>query len=158
MPWLLVLLFINLITSSIIAGFENTLLLLPTLSIFMPLILNMAGNSGTQSLGIVIRLFAKNELDEKKSIYKHLLNELLTGIVNGFIIAVMLFMIVIVFNLTRGIPFLDGISFALVIALSKSANSSAPLFISISKTHQTSKSSSFDKTYISDIPSLFKSK
>ncbi len=118
MPWLLVLLFINLITSSIIAGFENTLLLLPTLSIFMPLILNMAGNSGTQSLGIVIRLFAKNELDEKKSIYKHLLNELLTGIVNGFIIAVMLFMIVIVFNLTRGIPFLDGISFALVIALS----------------------------------------
>ncbi|XFA99372.1 magnesium transporter [Candidatus Izemoplasma sp. B36] len=118
MPWLLVLLFINLITSSIIAGFENTLLLLPTLSIFMPLILNMAGNSGTQSLGIVIRLFAKNELDEKKSIYKHLLNELLTGIVNGFIIAVMLFLIVIVFNLTRGIPFLDGISFALVIALS----------------------------------------
>ena len=118
MPWLLVLLFINLITSSIIAGFENTLLLLPTLSIFMPLILNMAGNSGTQSLGIVIRLFAKNELDEKKSIYKHLLNELLTGIVNGFIIAVMLFLIVIVFNLTRGIPFLDGISFAIVIALS----------------------------------------
>lgn len=118
MPWLLVLLFINLITSSIIANFENTLILLPTLSIFMPLILNMAGNSGTQSLGIVIRLFAKNELDERKSIYKHLLNELLTGIVNGFIIAVMLFGIVIIFNLTRGINIFEGMNFALVIALS----------------------------------------
>ena len=118
MPWLLVLLFINLFTSSIISNHEATLLALPTLAIFMPLILNMAGNSGTQSLGIVIRLFAKNELDERKSVWKHLLNELLTGLVNGLIIATLLFLIVILFNLTRGTNFTDGLEFALVIALS----------------------------------------
>jgi len=84
----------------------------------MPLILNMAGNSGTQSLGIVIRLFAKNQLDEKKSILKHLLNEFLTGVVNGLIIAVSLFIIVMVFNLIRGEELVKGIKFALVIALS----------------------------------------
>ena len=118
MPWLIVLLFISLITSSIIASYESALLILPTLSIFMPLILNMAGNSGTQSLGIVIRLFAKNQLDEKKSILKHLLNEFLTGVVNGLIIAVSLFIIVMVFNLIRGEELVKGIKFALVIALS----------------------------------------
>ncbi len=118
LPWLLVLLFINLITSGIISKYENALLLLPTLAIFMPLILNMAGNSGTQSLGIVIRLFAKNQLDERKSILKHLLNELLTGIVNGLIIAVILFLMVLVFNFARGEDFTKGLQFALVIALS----------------------------------------
>ncbi len=118
MPWLVVLLFINLITSSIITSYAAVLILLPTLSIFMPLITNMAGNSGTQSLGIVIRLFAKNQLDEKKSVFKHLLNEVLTGIVNGLIIGVMLFIIVILFNLIRGEDFMDGLKFAAVIAIS----------------------------------------
>ncbi len=118
MPWLLVLLFINLFTSSIIAGYENTLTMYSILAIFMPLILNMAGNSGTQSLGIVIRLFAKNQLDEKKSVFKHLTNEFLTGLVNGLIIAILLFGIVMLFNVIRGVDFTEGLGYAVVIALS----------------------------------------
>lgn len=118
LPWLVILLFINLITSSIIIGFEEELKLLPTLAIFMPLILNMAGNSGTQSLGIIIRLFATNQLEGKKEIFKHLLNELLTGLVNGVVIALGLFLMVIVFNFIKGQDFTTGLSFALVVALS----------------------------------------
>ncbi|MDC7243616.1 MAG: magnesium transporter, partial [Sphaerochaetaceae bacterium] len=118
MPWLIVLLFINLITSGIIAGYEEALIILPTLSIFMPLVLNMAGNTGTQSLGIVIRLFAKNELDNRKSVMKHLLNEFLTGVVNGLIIAAVLFLMVVLFNYIRGTDFNSGPRFALVISLS----------------------------------------
>lgn len=118
MPWLLVLLFLNLITSSIITSYQQILILLPTLSIFMPLITNMAGNSGTQSLGIIIRLFAKNQLEEKRSVFKHLLNEFLTGLVNGLIIASLLFIVVMLFNFARGVAFAEGLKFALVIALS----------------------------------------
>ena len=118
LPWLVILLFINLITSSIIIGFEDELKLLPTLAIFMPLILNMAGNSGTQSLGIIIRLFATNQLESKKEVFKHLLNELLTGLVNGVVIAIGLFLMVIVFNFIKGQDFTTGLSFALVVALS----------------------------------------
>ncbi len=118
MPWLIVLLFLNLFTSSIITSYQQVLILLPTLSIFMPLISNMAGNSGTQSLGIIIRLFAKNQLDDKTSIFKHILNEFLTGVVNGLIIATMMFVVVMLFNLIRGVDFAEGLKFALVIALS----------------------------------------
>lgn len=118
LPWLVILLFINLITSAIITGFEAELIILPTLAVFMPLILNMAGNSGTQSLGIVIRLFATNQLDEKKSIIKHLINEFFTGVVNGIFIAIGLFVLVILFNLIKGQDFATGINFAFVIALS----------------------------------------
>ncbi|MBI9009787.1 MAG: magnesium transporter [Tenericutes bacterium] len=118
LPWLIFLLFISLITSGIISSYENALLILPTLSIFMPLVLNMAGNSGTQSLGIVIRLFAKNELSDKKSIFKHLLNEFLTGVVNGLLIAIAVFIMVMFFNLVRGTNPKEGLRFAIVIALS----------------------------------------
>jgi magnesium transporter len=118
LPWLIIIMFINLITSSIIIGFEEELKLLPTLAVFMPLILNMAGNSGTQSLGIVIRLFATNQLDHKKAIAKHILNEFFTGLVNGLIIAIGLFLMVIIFNLIKGQDFTVGLNFALVVALS----------------------------------------
>ena len=118
MPWLLILLFLNLFTSSIISSYQQILILLPTLAIFMPLISNMAGNSGTQSLGIIIRLFAKNELDKKGSVWKHLLNEFLTGVVNGLIIAVMMFGVVLLFNVIRQTEFQEGLRFALTIAIS----------------------------------------
>lgn len=161
MPWLVVLLFINLFTSGIIASYETALIILPTLSIFMPLILNMAGNSGTQSLGVVIKLFAKNELDDRKSVRKHLFNEFLTGIVNGFIIATLLFVMVLAFNFIRGIPFTDGIGFALVIALSINialivstvAGTIIPLIINVFKLDPAVASGPFITT-INDILSL----
>jgi magnesium transporter len=118
LPWLIILLFINLLTSTIITGYEEQLQLLPTLAVFMPLILNMAGNSGTQSLGIIIRLFATNQLNHKKSILRHLLIEFLTGLVNGFVIAIGLFVMVIIFNLIRGQDIVNGLNFAFVVALS----------------------------------------
>ncbi len=161
MPWLVVLLFISLITSSIISNYENALLILPTLSIFMPLVLNMAGNSGTQSLGIVIKLFAKNELDDKKSILKHLLNEFLTGVVNGFLIAIAVFAMVMVFNLVRGADMQEGLRFAIVIALSINialivstvAGTVIPLIINIFKLDPAVASGPFITT-INDILSL----
>jgi len=161
MPWLVVLLFISLITSSIISNYENALLILPTLSIFMPLVLNMAGNSGTQSLGIVIKLFAKNELDDKTSILKHLLNEFLTGVVNGFIIAIAVFAMVMVFNLVRGADMQEGLRFAIVIALSINialivstvAGTVIPLIINMFKLDPAVASGPFITT-INDILSL----
>ncbi len=161
LPWLIILLFINLITSSIIKGFEAELIILPTLAVFMPLILNMAGNSGTQSLGIIIRLFATNQLDEKKSVFKHLLNEFLTGIVNGLFIGVSLFILVILFNFIKGQDFSTGLNFAFVIALSISialvvatlAGAVVPLLINALKVDPAVASGPFITT-INDILSL----
>ena len=118
MPWLVILLFINLITSSIITGFEDQLQTLTTLAIFMPLILNMAGNSSTQGLGVVIRLFATNQLKEKKMVLRHLFKEIFTGMINGFVIAVGLFSMVLIFGVIRGEVFSQSLQFAFVIGLS----------------------------------------
>lgn len=117
-PWLAILLFLDLISSSIVAGFEHVLTQIPLIALFMPLILNMAGNTGTQSLGVVITLFAVNELDEKKSVVLHLLKEILIGIINGIAIGLLLFGMVLLMQWIRGESISSGISFALVISLS----------------------------------------
>ncbi|MBN2540470.1 MAG: magnesium transporter [Bacilli bacterium] len=161
MPWLLILLVLNLFTSSIITEYQQILILLPTLSIFMPLISNMAGNSGTQSLGIIIRLFAKNQLDEKKSVWKHIFNEFLTGVVNGLIIAILLFGVVLLFNTIKGTDFTEGIRFALVVAVSINvalivstvSGTLIPLLISLLKLDPAVASGPFITT-INDILSL----
>ena len=49
------------------------------------MILGMGGNSGTQSLGVTIRLLSDEELD-KVVILKAILKEGLTGLINGIIL------------------------------------------------------------------------
>lgn len=161
MPWLVILLFVNLITSTIITGYGNVLVLIPTLALFMPIILNLAGNTGTQSLGIIIRLFATNQLDSRKAIRKHLFKELITGIVNGVIIAILLFGLVIGMRMLMGMTFASVLPFAFVIALSISvslivatlAGAVVPLFISLFKIDPAVASGPFITT-INDIISL----
>ena len=55
LPWLILLLFIGLISGSIISGYENTLQKVVALTYFMPMISGMTGNTGTQSLAVVVR-------------------------------------------------------------------------------------------------------
>ncbi len=161
LPWLVVLLFINLITSTIISGFEAELMILPTLAVFMPLILNMAGNSGTQSLGIIIRLFATNQLKQRSSIFKHVLNEFFTGLTNGVMIGIGLFIMVILFNLIKGQDFMVGFNLAFVVAISicialivsTLSGTLVPLFINFIKIDPAVASGPFITT-INDILSL----
>ncbi|MGE0003061.1 MAG: magnesium transporter [Candidatus Izemoplasmatales bacterium] len=161
MPWLVILLFVNLITSSIVSGYEHVLTHIPTLALFMPLILNMAGNSGTQSLGVIIRLFATNQLDSRKSVYKHLAKEFLTGVVNGIIIAILLFGLVFLLKWIDGqssaeiLPFAGVIALSIAVALVVSALAGAlvPLVMNLIKVDPAVASGPFITT-INDIISL----
>mgnify|MGYP001798441617 FL=1 len=48
LPWLIILLFIGLLSGSIIEGFEATLEAVVALAFFMPMIAGMTGNTGTK--------------------------------------------------------------------------------------------------------------
>ena len=67
LPWLVLLLFIGLITGSVVSIFEDTLQTIVALAFFMPLIAGMTGNTGTQSLAIVVRGLIAHELDFKSA-------------------------------------------------------------------------------------------
>jgi magnesium transporter len=60
--WLFVLMISATLTSFILNSFETTLALLPALTIFIPMLLNTAGNSGGQSSTLIVRALAIGEI------------------------------------------------------------------------------------------------
>ena len=50
LPWLIVLLFLGMAVSSVVGMFESVVAVLPVVICFQSLVLDMAGNVGTQSL------------------------------------------------------------------------------------------------------------
>lgn len=121
LPWLLVLSILGFLTSTIIAQFEGTLDQVPTIALFMPMILGMAGNTGTQALAVTVRGLNNNEFDSGASIRKHLAREFGTGLLNGFIIGIILFAITYGFLVLTGndTAFLitQAVSLAIVVSL-----------------------------------------
>ena len=97
-PWLLALLALGLIVSTVIGSFQS-LITVPQLFIlfsFQSLILDMGGNTGTQSLGVTIRVISDDELD-KKNRFKFIFKELRVGFFNGLLIGTLAFIAVGIF-------------------------------------------------------------
>ena len=68
LPWLILLLFIGLVSGSIISRFEATLEAVVALAFFMPMIAGMTGNTGTQSLAVVVRGLVSEKLNMKAAL------------------------------------------------------------------------------------------
>ena len=90
-PWLALLLCIGFFSGNIIAQFEDTLNKLVALAFFIPVIAGMAGNTGTQSLAIVVRGLATGQF-AGRNILKLIKREagvgLIIGTINGILISI----------------------------------------------------------------------
>ena len=95
-PWLVVLLVLGLIQSIAMSGFEAVVAALPLIIFFQTLVLDMAGNAGTQSLAVTIRLIATQEV-EKRKIFKAIFKEIRVGMTNGLILASLSFGVVLLY-------------------------------------------------------------
>lgn len=82
LPWLIILLFLGMITASLIDSFEATLEEVPIVAIFIPLIAGMAGNAGTQSLAVAVRGIAVGNYGAEKKM-KLVMREITTGLLVG---------------------------------------------------------------------------
>ena len=66
LPWLIALLFLGMFVSSVVGAFEAVVAVLPIVMCFQSLILDMAGNVGTQSLAVTIRVLMDENLAAKQ--------------------------------------------------------------------------------------------
>lgn len=89
-PWLVILLFFGVIVSTVISRFEVVIAALPAIVFFQSMVLDMAGNVGTQSLAVTIR-----NLSDDKMIKKIIFKEVRLGILNGLVIAIIGFIFVL---------------------------------------------------------------
>ncbi len=90
-PWLALLLVIGIFSGSIIARFEATLEAVVVLAVFIPVIAGMAGNTGTQSLAVVVRGLAMGQFtggDALRLIKREAGVGLLVATTNGVLISI----------------------------------------------------------------------
>ena len=93
LPWLIILLFLGMGVSSVVGVFETVVAVIPIVICFQSLILDMAGNVGTQSLAVTIRVLMDENLTAKDKI-KLTVKEMKVGFLNGVLLGTMAFVFV----------------------------------------------------------------
>lgn len=95
-PWLAMLLALDIVTSTVLSNFSFVIASLPSLVLFQSLVLDTSGNAGTQALAVTIRSLTNNEIN-KKNFWKNILKEFLTGVFNGLFAGIASFAITFLF-------------------------------------------------------------
>ena len=99
-PWLMILLILSICVSMLISCFEHIVATIATIMFFQSLVLDMAGNVGTQSLAVTVRVISNSEISKKEE-RKLIFKEIRVGFLNGLILAVVSFVVVLLFLLAK---------------------------------------------------------
>lgn len=90
--WLLILIFVNLISAGVISSYEDYVMEFITLALFMPLVIASGGNCGAQSATLMVRSIATGDVelgDWLKSVSKEIFVGILLGtamaLIAGFV-------------------------------------------------------------------------
>lgn len=116
LPWIVILIFLGLISARLIGYFEDTLAQIVALATFMPIILDSAGNVGTQSLAVAVRKLTLDQ--EKEGFGKKLAEEFITGIIMGLVCGVIIGILSYFMYGNMILGGIVGISLALTLGLS----------------------------------------
>lgn len=134
-PWLCLLLVMGLGVSATVGLFEKVVAQLPVIICFQSLILDMAGNVGTQSLAVAIRVLMDGQLDQahKKQL---VMKEGKVGLLNGGILGILSFIVIGIYLSIKGnsltfsfaVSGCLGLSMILAMLISALSGTLIPLF------------------------------
>jgi magnesium transporter len=136
LPWLLVNLGTVFLASAVVGMFEGMISRIAALAVLLPVVAGQGGNTGAQSLAVVMRGLALREIIP--SVRKRMiLKELLAGFINGLLIAVVTALSVFAWRMIKGDPLtastalgaVIGISIVISMALSALAGAIIPLLL-----------------------------
>ncbi|WP_432806567.1 magnesium transporter [Mesobacillus maritimus] len=128
LPWLVILLFLGMLTASLIGRFEKTLDQVAILAVFIPLIAGMAGNSGTQALAVAVRGLATGDL-ENESKLKIIAREAGTGVITGLTCGILVIFVIYFWKGDLFLGILVGISIFFTLIVATLAGSFVPLIM-----------------------------
>lgn len=92
LPWLLILLGLGMIVSTVVGVFEQVISQLTIIMAFQSLILDMSGNVGTQSLAVTIRVLSDESLTFKQKA-GFVFKEIRVGMSDGLILGTLAFIL-----------------------------------------------------------------
>jgi len=128
LPWLLLGLFGGLISAIVINHFHGSLEKILALSFFIPVIMAMGGNTGTQAATVVIRGLATGDISIVHT-GKRLLTELWVALINGILCGILLGLIVAFWLSDPKLGLGVGVSLITVILFSGSFGAFVPFLL-----------------------------
>jgi magnesium transporter len=128
LPWLILLLLIGILSGSIISTYQETLKEIVALAFFIPMISGMTGNTGTQSLAVVVRGLVSNDIN-KRVITKLVLRELGVGVIIGITCGILISLIAFIWQGNLMIGLVVGISLLLTLIIGTLAGTVIPLIL-----------------------------
>ena len=93
LPWIAINMGLAFIVSLLISQFEETIASDILLAALMPVVALVGGNSGAQSLAIVIRALARNDVSDAR-VFEVIGKQTFIGIINGIFVGVLSFLII----------------------------------------------------------------
>jgi magnesium transporter len=82
LPWLLISMLGGILSGTVIGAYKETLEAIVILAVFMPVIMGMGGNVGTQSSTIFVRGLATGEI-ESEEVWRYFFREIRVGLTMG---------------------------------------------------------------------------
>ena len=93
LPWLIVLLLLGMGVSAVVGMFEAVVVQIAVIASFQSLILGMAGNVGTQSLAVTIRVLMDENLKTSQKV-QLIFKEMRVGLCNGLLLGMVSFVFI----------------------------------------------------------------
>ena len=151
-PWIIILLFMGMLSASLISSFEETLNQVVVLAAFIPIIMDSAGNVGTQSLAVAVRGLILKEQDERigRTIWK----EFMVGMCIGLLAGIVLSLVILIFYRNAVLALILGITIFITLSLSTISGTVVPILINTLKFDPAIASGPFITT-INDILGLY---
>jgi len=124
LPWLYVNLLTAFMAAAVVGLFEGIIAQIAVLAVLLPVVAGQGGNTGSQSLAVVMRGLALREIipgTKRRVVFK----ELTGGIINGILVAIVTAFCVLAWRQVAGDTLIRGVGLSLVILLSMIVNMSA---------------------------------
>ena len=127
LPWLIVGLIGGICAAFVMVGFDEILIQNEILFYFTPLIAAMAGNVGVQSSAIIVQGLANDDI--RGSINNRLFKETLLSILNGVILAILLFLFIYFWKGDTNIALALSVALVAVVIVAGIIGTFIPLFL-----------------------------
>ncbi len=126
LPWLSFLLVGNFMSANVIQGFTDTLENIVALAYFIPVLIDMGGNVGTQSFAVVVRGISTGELDTRR-LMRTVLREAQVGVVMGCLFGLAMALIAMTWQGSPMLGLVVGLSMSLTLFTASIIGTFVPL-------------------------------
>lgn len=128
LAWLSANIVLNMIAASVISAYEETLVAVIAIAVFLPMVSDMSGCSGNQAVGVTMRELSLG-LVRPKDAMKVWLKEVSVGVINGITLGVLIGIVAWVWKGNPALGLVIGAALALNTILAVSIGGVVPLFL-----------------------------